>query len=279
MLRSAAASKIAEMSTDHDSLFEAAYAAFDAGDLDEAQRLAKRGVDACRRARAPEAHAAPGLYVLAAVELERLDDDAAWAALAKLRAAAPDFADGLLLEARLRTSRWEFAAAERLLEQVDADEPAALYQRAVLAELQGRDAEAEECYAAAAAADAEAFPLPVRISDDEVHALLREVIESLPEPVVATMRNLSVDLLPVPDPRLHADVDPELLGLYAGAPIGEADAMPMALPDRIYIFKRNIERVASDREELLEQLRITLLHELGHHLGLDEDDLAERGLD
>jgi predicted Zn-dependent protease with MMP-like domain len=52
-----------------------------------------------------------------------------------------------------------------------------------------------------------------------------------------------------------------------------------ALPATIQLFRCNLARVASDREELLEEVRVTLLHEIGHYLGLDEDDLEARGLD
>ena len=51
------------------------------------------------------------------------------------------------------------------------------------------------------------------------------------------------------------------------------------LPGEITLYKGNLARMATDREELIEQLRITLLHEIGHFLGLDEDDLERRGLD
>jgi predicted Zn-dependent protease with MMP-like domain len=45
------------------------------------------------------------------------------------------------------------------------------------------------------------------------------------------------------------------------------------------LYQRNLERFARDREELVEQIRITLLHEVGHFLGLDEEQLRERGLE
>jgi predicted Zn-dependent protease with MMP-like domain len=50
-------------------------------------------------------------------------------------------------------------------------------------------------------------------------------------------------------------------------------------PSSIALFQRNLERFARDREELLEEIRITLLHEVGHFLGLDEDRLRDLGLD
>ena len=51
------------------------------------------------------------------------------------------------------------------------------------------------------------------------------------------------------------------------------------LPASIVLFQRNLERFARDREELAEEIRVTLVHEVGHFLGLDEDELYERGLD
>ena len=50
-------------------------------------------------------------------------------------------------------------------------------------------------------------------------------------------------------------------------------------PSSIGLFQRNLERYARDREELLEEIRVTLLHEVGHFLGLDEEQLRELGLD
>ena len=50
------------------------------------------------------------------------------------------------------------------------------------------------------------------------------------------------------------------------------------VPATIVLFRRNLSRMSTDHDELIAQLRITLLHEIGHFLGLDEDDLADRGL-
>jgi predicted Zn-dependent protease with MMP-like domain len=51
------------------------------------------------------------------------------------------------------------------------------------------------------------------------------------------------------------------------------------LPSAIVLYRRNLERIAWDRQRLVEELRITVFHEIGHFLGLDEDDLEARGLD
>jgi predicted Zn-dependent protease with MMP-like domain len=51
-----------------------------------------------------------------------------------------------------------------------------------------------------------------------------------------------------------------------------------AMPNTLYLFQNNLERLCTTRAELEEEIRVTALHEIGHHLGWDEDDLAERGL-
>ena len=50
------------------------------------------------------------------------------------------------------------------------------------------------------------------------------------------------------------------------------------LPDRVVVFQRSIERIATDREHLAEELRVTVLHEIGHHFGFDEDGVDAMGL-
>ena len=70
-----------------------------------------------------------------------------------------------------------------------------------------------------------------------------------------------------------------LLGLFVGRSLMDQSVQDSgALPNTLYLFQNNLERVASSREDLEEEIRITVLHEIGHHLGWDEDELAERGL-
>jgi len=75
----------------------------------------------------------------------------------------------------------------------------------------------------------------------------------------------------VDDPR-------DLLGLYHGTPLTERSLEHgVQLPDRIVIYQRNIERMCRSRSQILREVRKTVFHEIGHHFGLDEDDLAELG--
>jgi len=76
-------------------------------------------------------------------------------------------------------------------------------------------------------------------------------------------------------------LDPELLGLFVGVPLGEEGTMVAGgeLPPRILLFQRNLERCFPDPDELRTEIRTTLYHELGHYLGMDEDDLERVGVD
>ena len=74
-------------------------------------------------------------------------------------------------------------------------------------------------------------------------------------------------------------LDPRLLGLFAGTAYPEVSSLG-GTPQltQILLFRRNLERVAFDEEELRAEIRTTLLHETGHFFGLSEDDLHEIGL-
>jgi predicted Zn-dependent protease with MMP-like domain len=72
--------------------------------------------------------------------------------------------------------------------------------------------------------------------------------------------------------------DPDLLGIYDGTPLTErGDAWAGALPDRITIFRGPLTRMCEDREELLDEIAITVVHEIAHHFGIDDARLHELG--
>ena len=74
----------------------------------------------------------------------------------------------------------------------------------------------------------------------------------------------------------HPD-DPELLGLYEGIPLTERWDYAAVLPDRISIFRLPLCAMCADEDELVEQVRITVVHELAHHMGIAEDHLHRLG--
>jgi len=72
--------------------------------------------------------------------------------------------------------------------------------------------------------------------------------------------------------------DPDLLGVYDGTPLTErGDGWAGALPDRITIFRGPLSRMCEDREELLDEIAITVVHEIAHHFGIDDARLHELG--
>ncbi len=74
-------------------------------------------------------------------------------------------------------------------------------------------------------------------------------------------------------------ISPQTLGLFMGVPRTQAMMTEQVLDlDRIMIFKKNLEKICQDEEDLIDQIQITVRHEVGHYLGLDEDDLERLGL-
>ena len=72
--------------------------------------------------------------------------------------------------------------------------------------------------------------------------------------------------------------DPDLLGIYDGTPLTErGDGWAGALPDRITIFRGPLSRMCEDRAELLDEIAITVVHEIAHHFGIDDARLHELG--
>ena len=69
-----------------------------------------------------------------------------------------------------------------------------------------------------------------------------------------------------------------LLGLYEGVPLTDRDEYGMVLPDKITLFQDSIESICSDRDEVIEQIRLTVVHEVAHHFGIDDDRLHELGV-
>ena len=110
---------------------------------------------------------------------------------------------------------------------------------------------------------------------EEIEATLAD----LPRPLRAQARKLPVTFEPMPNAGLQADgIAPDTLGLFTGAEF--ADAGAEVLPPQIILFLDNLWDFAEGDEEIYcAEVRTTFLHELGHFLGLDEDDLTERGLD
>jgi len=121
-----------------------------------------------------------------------------------------------------------------------------------------------------------------RITDDEFADLVDEALADLPAELGRYLDGVAIDIEPMPDRETARSVGlrsrRHLLGLYVGVPLTQRSVEQLArLPDRIVIYRDNILRACRTRQQVVDQVRTTVLHEVGHHFGLDELDLDQLG--
>jgi predicted Zn-dependent protease with MMP-like domain len=112
---------------------------------------------------------------------------------------------------------------------------------------------------------------------------VREAVASLPRDLLDRVQNVEivVERRPTARDRRSAGVGPggTLLGLYHGIPLTKrGEYYNLVLPDKISIYQEPIESICDGDEEIREQVRKTVVHELGHYFGIDDDRLHELGL-
>ena len=116
-----------------------------------------------------------------------------------------------------------------------------------------------------------------RFSRAQFEGLVEDALAGLPPRFVDAIDNVVVVVEDEPtgdDLDALGGDDDELLGIYRGVPLTErSHADGPLLPDEIAIFQGPIERVASTRAEVVAEVRETVIHELGHYFGLDDDEL------
>lgn len=146
------------------------------------------------------------------------------------------------------------------------------------------DAEgAAEASEVAAELDPENYPEPLEMSDGEFDTLVEKAIADLPEKIREKLDELPVLVQPLPSTDMLTESDPplspDLLGLFVGRHIFAQlpSAVPGA-PGAIFLFRKNLLRASSDADELAREVRVTVQHEVGHLMGLDEDELEDWGL-
>lgn len=194
------------------------------------------------------------------------------------------------------------------------DDPYAHYHLGLIYERDGREADAEVHFARARTLASDDFPAPVVISREEFR---QEVAEALAEQTAEVRRDVaqvSIELIDLPAMDDLVAVEPPfaptIMGLYRGLPLGvedpggsaprdaaggdtgDAHGEPSSVdvvpggsrgdeipPRAIVLYRKNLARAVRTREELDRQIRRTLVHEIGHLQGLDEDELRRRGLE
>ncbi|MGO1316427.1 MAG: metallopeptidase family protein [Cellulomonadaceae bacterium] len=109
---------------------------------------------------------------------------------------------------------------------------------------------------------------------DEFEGLVGDALDQIPEELAALMDNVVI-LVEDDSPA----GEPTLLGVYDGVPLTERDLMWAAgsLPDRITIFRNPILGICDTQDDVVEEVLITVVHEIAHHFGIDDDRLHELG--
>ena len=177
----------------------------------------------------------------------------------------------------------EALKAVRALAPPDAeeDDPERIELEGMVLETLGRFEEADRLFAEAHRLAPEDFPLPTRLSADDFKVMLDKVLASLPRVIREAV--LEVPVLAEPKPAREVAehepaINPEVLGLFVGTPVGQKLRGGSGYGDVVLLFQKNLERAGRSRQEVSKEMKITLLHEYGHYLGFDEEELEHLGL-
>ncbi len=265
-----------------ESILDAAEEALDAGNPSDAVRLCDQvlKIDANH----PGAWFVRGDALRALGALAEAADAFRTAALARPDHASSWASYGLASFEMLDIKEARRACSRAIRE--DPRNPEGWWVRALLLEWDGDQPGARRALAHARWLDPLGYPLPPELSDDEVEEIVSEALSELHPAIRDYMANVAILLEEMPRPDSLANYDPpasplDLLGSFSGHSLMErsTDNPWSMLPPTIVIYRRNLERQAINRDELIHQLRITLFHEIGHFLGLSEEDLEDRGLE
>src|SRR5688572_25007382 len=125
-------------------------------------------------------------------------------------------------------------------------------------------------------------PMPYEVDNATFEQLVERALAELPQQFAEFLEEVPIEIRQRPTPkqlrRVGLKEDQLLLGLYDGVPLTMRSVEHSGVrPAVIYIFKEDVEDASDSEEELVEQVRTTVLHEIGHHFGMDEDDLDELG--
>ncbi|MBF4163827.1 metallopeptidase family protein [Nocardioides acrostichi] len=116
--------------------------------------------------------------------------------------------------------------------------------------------------------------MPWEMDAARFDALVDEALDAIPDELAALVHNVVVLVADEPPPE-EAD---DLLGLYEGVALTERGLNEGgALPDRIFLFRRPLMDYCDSLEQLVEEIRVTVVHEIAHHFGIDDDRLHALG--
>lgn len=252
------------------------------GDAAAARRLAERALAVAQG----DEEQADALLLRAEAELEEEEDGDRLARATMLAVERLDLVDPVLLTraGSVYLSLEELRRAERAFLaaiEIDATQADAHHSLGLIYEERGDQEAMVKAWLDTRRLDLAAPEPPWHLAPAEFEAIAEAAMEELPDEVIARLENVPILIEDLPAEDLVAEgYDPRLLGLFSGVPLPDKSHVSGAAPviDSVHLYQRNIERHAADREELAEEIRITVIHETAHFFGLDDDDLEELGL-
>lgn len=250
--------------------------------------LARRGFARATARRRGHAELRARLALLEAQAWNDLDraDEALERASEAVRL-TPDLIDAVHEKGVALFNLGRFPDARAQFEQVLTALPDDAYAHHLLGltlEQLGERQPADDHFARARVLAPDEFPAPVEISEADMRAEVERVLAGLAPERAARVRTVPIIIADLPDPvdlrAVSPPFPPTILGLFRGLPLGSEAAPGEDVPPRaILLYRLNLSRAVRSRDELAQQIERTLLHEIGHLEGLDEDDLRRRDLE
>jgi predicted Zn-dependent protease with MMP-like domain len=113
----------------------------------------------------------------------------------------------------------------------------------------------------------------VDLPDADFDNLVAEALDRIPPPLATLMDNVVVLVEDEPPPE-----EPDVLGLYVGTPLTERDGgYTFRPPDQVFVYRRPLLEMCTDADDLAHEITVTVVHEIAHHFGIDDEQLHEWG--
>jgi predicted Zn-dependent protease with MMP-like domain len=232
---------------------------------------------------APAAERKEALMLKADRALELDDYDAAEGALDALGQLTLSVEE-VMRAGWLRFDLDQLDEAERLFTRARAEDPTSaepLYGLGMVAERRGEDKPKAKLWLEVLERDGREPRPPWALTPAEFERRVESAMRRLPDRARDRLANVPVLVEDLPSRELVLEgLDPRLLGLFSGVPYPEQSFLgPGGSLETVHLYQRNIERAVDSPAELVDQIEITLLHEIAHFFGMSEEDLKEIGLD
>jgi predicted Zn-dependent protease with MMP-like domain/Flp pilus assembly protein TadD len=231
----------------------------------------------------PPADAADARFIAARAHSRLGNVAAAMEMLEQVLELRPRDLETLLWKGHVQFETGDYEAARQTFEaalQVEPDDAQSHFDYGLVLERLGETRAAEAEFQRAHDLDAKAYPLPLSVSENELERIAARTLQALPPEFRDAVRDVPILLEDFPSRELvrkEPGISPQVLGLFTGN-IHQYRFVGGPHPTAIILYRKNLEKLARTSKELEREIRITLLHEIAHYLGFDEEDMEELGL-